>query len=331
MELDAVPLGRTGLSVSEIAFGTWRFGRETAQGALETDRDTALDLLDAYADAGGQFIDTADVYGGGEAESWIGEWLAERDREEYVLASKVYWPTRRGDPNATGLSRKHIRRQIDRVLDRLATDYLDLLYIHRWDDDTPARELMRTLDGLVDDGRVHYLGASTLRPNAWKLARANDLADRYGWEPFTVTQPRYNLVDREIEGEYLEFCRENGLAVAPWSPLAQGFLTGKYERGAAPPAESTASDTEGWEDRYLTPENFDALDVVRTVATEVEATPAQVALAYHHAHPDVTAPIVGARTVDQLEENLRAATVELSTAQFERLAAAKSGPFEHLL
>jgi len=331
IDLDTVPLGRTGLAVSEIAFGTWRFGRETARGTLETGRGTALELLDAYAGADGRFIDTADVYGSGKSESWIGEWLSGRDRGEYVVASKVYWPTDPEDPNAGGLNRKHLRRQIDRTLNRLGTDYLDLLYVHRWDDDTPARELMRTLDGLVADGRVHYLGASTLRPNAWKLARANDIADRYGWEPFTVTQPRYNLVDREIEGEYLEFCRENGLAVAPWSPLAQGFLTGKYERGADLPEESTASDSEGWEDRYLTPANFDALGVLRSVADETGATPAQAALSFHLSHPDVTAPIVGARTVDQLEENLRAATVDLSAAQFERLADAKVGPFEELL
>ncbi|MFB6233519.1 MAG: aldo/keto reductase, partial [Haloarculaceae archaeon] len=326
-----VPLGRTGLEVSELAFGTWRFGRETARGTVEIGRETAIDLLDAYADAGGRFVDTADVYGGGKSESWIGEWLATRDRSRFVLASKVYWPTREDDPNAGGLNRKHLRRQVDRILDRLGTDALDLLYIHRWDDDTPARELMRTLDGLVADGRVHYLGASTLRPNAWKLARANDVADRYGWEPFTVTQPRYNLVNREIEGEYLDFCRENGLAVVPWSPLAQGFLTGKYERDDGVPDDSTASDTEGWADRYLTPENYDALDVVRAVAGEVGATPAQVALAYHRFHPDVATPIVGARTVDQLRENLRAATVDLSADQFRRLEAAKEGPFEALL
>jgi aryl-alcohol dehydrogenase-like predicted oxidoreductase len=217
MDLDTVPLGRTGLSVSELAFGTWRFGRETAAGNLETDRETAHALLDTYAEAGGRFIDTADVYGGGKSESWIGDWLTDRDRDEFVIASKIYWPTDREDPNAGGLNRKHLRRQIDRILTRLGTDYLDVLYIHRWDEDTPARELMRTLDGLIEDGRVHYLGASTLRPNAWRIAQANDIADRYGWEPFSVTQPRYNLVDREIEGEYLEFCRENDIAVVPWS------------------------------------------------------------------------------------------------------------------
>ncbi|MHB9286857.1 aldo/keto reductase [Halobacteriales archaeon Cl-PHB] len=330
MALDTVRLGETGLQVSEIAMGTWRFGRETAAGSLETDRSTAHALLDAYEAAGGRFLDTADVYGGGDSERWIGEWLADRDRDDFVIASKIYWPTDETDPNRQGLSRKHLRRQLDAILGRLGTDYLDVLYIHRWDDDTPALELMRSLNEFVADGRVHYLGASTLRPNTWKVARANELARQRGWEPFTVTQPRYNLVDREIEAEYLEWCRETGTAVVPWSPLAQGFLTGKYERDGDRPADSTASESDRWADRYLTDANFDALDVVREIADETGATPAQVALAYHHRHPAITAPIVGARTVDQLEENLGAADVALRDDQFERLEAAKAGPFGHL-
>jgi len=330
LNLDTVSMGRTGLEVSEIAFGTWRFGRETAKGNVEIGPERAHELLDAYERAGGRFIDTADVYGGGQSERWIGEWLENRNRDEFVIASKIYWPTRQEDPNAAGLNRKHLRNQIDAMLDRLDTDYLDLLYIHRWDESTPARELMRSLDGLVDDGRVHYLGASTFRPNAWRVARANEIAHQYGWEPFTVTQPRYNLVNREIEGEYLEMCRELDMSVIPWSPLAQGFLTGKYERGGTAPEDSTASDSDSWEERYLTDENFDVLDAVREVAREVGATEAQVALAWQMHHPDVTVPIAGARTTEQLEENLGAATVSLSDDQFERLDEAKGGPYADL-
>jgi aryl-alcohol dehydrogenase-like predicted oxidoreductase len=330
LQLDAVPMTRTGLQVSEIAFGTWRFARETDQGRLEVGRETAVDLLDTYAAAGGRFIDTADVYGDGESERWIGKWLRDYDRDEFVVASKVYFPTG-DDPNAGGLNRKHVRRQVQYSLERLRTDYLDVLYIHRWDEETPARELMRSLNALVEEGKVHHLGASTLAPNAWRVARANGIAYREGLEQFSVTQPRYNVVNREIEGEYLDFCRERGLDVASWSPLAQGFLTGKYDRDGGVPGDATASDTEGWEDRYLTGENFDALDVVRTVAEEVGATPAQVAIAWQLEHPQVTAPIVGARTVEQLEENLRAATVDLSADQFDRLSDAKAGPFEDLL
>jgi Predicted oxidoreductases (related to aryl-alcohol dehydrogenases) len=328
LTLDTVQMGATGLEVSEIGLGTWRFGRETAAGSLETDRETAHELLSAYETAGGRFIDTADVYGGGDSERWIGEWLADRDRSEFVIASKVYWPTRDDDPNARGLNRKHLRRQLNLMLDRLGTDYLDILYIHRWDDDTPGREFMTTLDEFVSAGRVHYLGASTFRPNGWQLARANERARQQDREPFTLTQPRYNLVDREIEGEYLDFCRDEQLAVFPWSPLAQGFLTGKYTREDGLTGESTASDTEGWEEQYLTDENFDVLDTVRTVAAETGATPAQVALAYQSYHPDITAPLVGARTVEQLEENLGAATVSLSEDQFERLEESKTGPLE---
>ena len=330
MTIDAVQMGRTGLHVSELPFGTWRFGRETAQGRLEVGRDAALDLLDAYADHGGTTIDTANVYGGGDSEEWIGEWLADRDREDYVIASKVYFPTDEDAPNRGGLNRKHVRDQVEVMCERLGTEYIDLLYIHRWDEATPTRELLRTLTGLVDDGRVHYLGASTFVPNAWRVASANEIARQQGWEPFTVTQPRYNLVNREIEGPYLAWCREQDVGVMPWSPLAQGFLTGKYERGAGVPDDATAADSDGWADRYLTETNFDALDVLREVADEVDASLAQTALAWLCHHSDVTAPIFGARTVEQLEENVAAAEVDLADDQVERLSAAKGGPFGHM-
>ncbi|MBX0324156.1 aldo/keto reductase [Halomicroarcula sp. F13] len=329
IDLDYVRLGETGLSVSELAFGTWRFGRETADGTLEIGEDRAHDLLDAYEAAGGRFVDTADVYGGGDSEEWIGDWLSQRDREEYVLASKIYWPTREDDPNGRGLGRKHIRRNIDLMLDRLGTEYLDVLYIHRWDEETPARELMRTLTGLVDDGKVNYLGASTFEPNAWRVAQANELAEREGLEPFTVSQPRYNLVDREVEGDYLDMCDHYGLGVCPWSPLGQGVLTGKYTRDDRD-TDASAGRSDDWKESYLTEENFDVVDEVRAVADEVGATPAQVSLAWLMHHENVASPLVGARTVDQLEENLAAAAVDLSESQFERLAESKGGPYDDI-
>jgi len=330
MSLDFVPLGDTGLHTSELQLGTWRFGRETDEGNLEIGEGRAHDLLDAYADAGGRFIDTADVYGGGTSEAWIGDWLAGRDRERYTVASKVYWQTREGDPNSAGTNRKALRERVDAILERLGTDYVDVLYVHRWDDDTPARETMKTLNRLVEDGKVHYLGASTMVPDAWKVARANELARREGWEPFTVAQPRYNLVDREVEGDYLEMARHYGLAVCPWSPLGQGFLTGKYRREAGLTGESRAAESSRFADAYLTDENFDVLGVVRAVADEEGATPAQVALAWLMERDGVAAPIVGARTVDQLEENVGAAEVDLSDDQMERLTGAKGGPYDDL-
>ncbi|QIO21019.1 aldo/keto reductase [Haloarcula sp. JP-L23] len=329
IDLDYVRLGETGLSVSELSFGTWRFGRETADGTLEIGEERAHELLDAYEAAGGRFIDTADVYGGGDSEDWIGDWLTERDREEYVLASKIYWPTREDDPNGRGLGRKHIRRNIDLMLDRLGTDYLDVLYIHRWDEDTPAHELMRTLTGLVDDGKVNYLGASTFEPNAWRVAQANELAEREGLEPFTVSQPRYNLVNREVEGDYLDMCAHYGLGVCPWSPLGQGVLTGKYDRSDRD-TDASAGRSEDWKESYLTDENFHVVDEVQAVAAEVDATPAQVSLAWLMHHDSVAVPLVGARTVEQLEENLGAADVDLSAEQFERLAESKAGPYENI-
>ncbi|WP_254545675.1 aldo/keto reductase [Halomarina pelagica] len=323
MPLSTVPLGRTGTTVSSIAFGTWRFGRETDTGEVEVDRDRAHELLDAYAAAGGNFVDTADMYGDGLSEEWIGDWLAERDREDFVIASKVYWPTREDDPNGRGIGRKHLRRQIGVVLDRLGTDYLDLLYCHRFDDQTPPEEFMRTLDGFVDDGRANYLGASTFEPNAWEVARANEIADRRNYEPFTIAQPRYNLVNREVEGNYADMCEAYGMGICPWSPLAGGFLTGKYERDRDMPEGTRGAESDRFADRYLSEANFDALDVVRAVADEVGASPAQVSIAWLMHHPQVTAPIVGARTVEQLEENLAADEVSLSDEQFRRLAEAK--------
>ncbi|MEF8914865.1 aldo/keto reductase [Natronomonas sp.] len=330
LDLDFVQLGETGLQTSELQFGTWRFGRETEEGNLEISEERGHELLDAYEAAGGRFIDTADIYGGGVAEEWIGDWLADRDRERYTIASKIYWQTRSGDPNSRGTNRKSVRHRIDALLDRLDTDYVDVLYIHRWDDQTPAREMMKTLNGLVEDGKVHYLGASTLRPNAWKVARANEIAEREGWEPFTVTQPRYNLVDREIEGDYLEMAREYGLAVCPWSPLGQGFLTGKYDREEGLTGQSRAAESSRFQESYLTDANFDVHDELDAVADEVDASPAQTALAWLMHRDGVTAPIVGARTVEQLEENLDAATIDLSEEQVDRLTEAKGGPYAGL-
>jgi aryl-alcohol dehydrogenase-like predicted oxidoreductase len=186
---------------------------------------------------------------------------------------------------------------------------------------------MRTLDGFVDDGRVNYLGTSTFEPNAWEVTRANELADRRGYEPFTVAQPRYNLVNREIEYDYVDMCEAYDVGICPWSPLAGGFLTGKYAREDDVPEGSRGAESNQFADRYLTERNFDALDVVRAVAREVDATPAQVSLAYLQHHPQVTAPIVGARTVDQLEENLAADAVSLSEEQFDRLSESKAVAF----
>ncbi len=225
-------LGSTGTTVSQLCFGTWRFGRETG-GVVETDREEAHELLDAAWERGINFIDTANVYGNpnGTSEEYIGEWLDDYDREDFVIASKVYFPfDGRGEPgpNDSGLGRKHIRAQIEGTLDRLDTDYLDLYYIHRWDEHSDIEETLSTLDDLIRAGKVHHLGASTMA--AWQLTKALWKSDVEDYERFEVTQPLFHAGYRDDVKDYLDVCVDQDIAVCPYSPLAGGFLTGKYER-----------------------------------------------------------------------------------------------------
>ncbi|MFY4816067.1 aldo/keto reductase [Haloarcula sp. AONF1] len=334
--MDYQRLGDTGLSVSELCFGTWRFGRET-NGVVETGREEAHELLDAAADRGINFIDTANVYGSphGTSEEYIGEWLADRDREDYVIASKVYFPfDGRGEPgpNDSGLGRKHIRAQVEGTLDRLDTDYLDVYYIHRWDEETPIEETMRALDELVAEGKVHHLGASTMA--AWQLTKAQWTADVNGYASFDVVQPLHHAGYYEDVSEYLDVCVDQDLAVCPYSPLAGGFLTGKYERAdpddperVIAPDGSRASFDDRFERFYLSERGWKVLDAVREVADELDATPAQVALAWLTEWDEFTCvPIVGARTVDQLDENVAAADLDLSDEQWDRIMDARYDP-----
>ncbi|MDR9411717.1 MAG: aldo/keto reductase [Haloquadratum sp.] len=330
MHLGTRPLGQTGLEVSELCYGTWRFGRETG-GETETTKDEAFAILDAFAEAGGTFIDTANVYGtpSGRAERWIGEWLAEHDRDRFVIASKVYFTMDASHPNGSGLSRRHIRRQIAGTLQRLDTDYLDLYYIHRWDPTTPITETMGALDGLVTDGRVMYLGASTMA--AWQLMKAIGTAREHGFEPFRVTQPLFHAGYYHDVAEYLAVCASEGLAVCPYSPLAGGFLTGKYSRAdpedptaVTGPDGARASIDERFAEFYLSERGWAVLEAVRAVADELDATPAQVAVRWLMQYPDAPViPIIGARSTDQLADTLGAATVELSDAQYDRIMQAR--------
>jgi aryl-alcohol dehydrogenase-like predicted oxidoreductase len=324
--MEYVSLGSTGVKVSQLCLGTWRFGRETG-GVVETDREQAHELLDAAAERGINFIDTANVYGtpSGTAEEYIGEWLEGRDREEYVLASKVYFDFDPDNPNSGGLSRKHVRAQIEGTLDRLGTDYLDCYYIHRWDDEVPIAETLATLNDLVRAGKVHYLGASTVA--AWKLTKALWKSEVGGLERFEVTQPLYHAAYRDDVADYLAVCTDQDLAVCPYSPLAGGFLTGKYEREGdeiVGPEGSRADLDERFEDYYVSDRGWQVLDAVREVAEEVDATPAQVALRWLvEGESFTTVPIVGARTVEQLDENVGAVDVALSDEQYDRIDEAR--------
>ncbi|ELZ00650.1 aldo/keto reductase [Natrialba asiatica] len=332
--MEYTTLGNTGTTVSKLCFGTWRFGM-THDDTVETTRDEAHDLLDAAWDHGINFIDTANVYGdpNGTSEEWIGEWLDDRDhaREDLVIASKVYFPFDgwgEPGPNDSGLGRKHIRAQIEGTLDRLGTDYLDLYYIHRWDENTPIRETLSVLTELVREGKVHYLGASTMA--AWKLTKALWTSDVEGLERFDVTQPMVNAAAYDAVGDYLDVCADQDLAVCPYSPLGGGFLTGKYERtddgGVEAPDGSRGSLSEMFEDRYATDQAWDVLEAVESVAGDVDATPAQVSLRWLIEQDRFTCvPIVGARTPEQLEENVAAVELDLTDDQFERIDEARQG------
>ncbi|GAA0249718.1 aldo/keto reductase [Haladaptatus pallidirubidus] len=309
-------LGSTGTKVSELCFGTWRFGLEAEDGTVETTREEAHDLLDAAWDYGINFIDTANGYGGGQSERWIGEWLDDYERENVVIASKVYWTMEsQFDEN---LSRKNVRAEIEGTLNRLNTDYIDLYYIHRWDDETPIRETLRTLTCLIEEGKVNYLGASSMA--AWKLTKALWTSDVDGLERFEVTQPRFNAAYRDPVREFLDVCTDQNLAVCPYSPLEGGFLTGKYDRDADAP-EGSRGDLHSWEG--FSEEQWAVLDEIQSVADDLDATPAQVSLRWLSQQESFSCiPIVGARTTEQLTDNAGAAKIELSSDQYERIESA---------
>jgi len=323
-------LGSTGTRVSELCFGTWRFGRKTG-GVLETTEDEAHELLDTFADHGGNYIDSANVYGdpNGTSESWIGNWLEDRDREKFVLTSKVYFEYDEDNPNGSGLSRTHIRNQIDKTLDNLGTNYLDVYYIHRWDENTPIEETLSTLDRLVEEGKVNYLGASTMA--AWQLTKALWKSDINDYQRFDVTQPLFHAGYYKDVEDFLDVCADQDLAVSPYSPLAGGFLTGKYERAdpddpksVRAPDGSRGSFDERFERFYLSERGWKVLDEIRAVADELDASPAQVSLRWLIQQRDFTCvPIVGARTPEQLEENLGATEIELSRDQHDRITDAR--------
>jgi aryl-alcohol dehydrogenase-like predicted oxidoreductase len=299
-------------TVSNIALGAMFFGGKTPV-------DESHRMLDRYVQAGGNLVDTADVYGDGESERVLAPWLA-RHRDEVVLATKLRW---RG-----GLAPDRVRAACDASLQRLGVDVIDLYQVHAPDPDVPLEDTLEALDGLVRTGKVRALGASNFP--AWLLAWAVALQDREGWAPFVSLQPQYSLVERSVEIELLPFCRAAGLGVLPWGPLGAGFLTGRYSREQPPPAGSRMAeapdDLEEAPHRRAVERNFQVVDAARAIAQEHGATVAQVALAWLIGVDGVTAPIVGARTYDQLEDLLGAADVRLSADERARLEAPAPPP-----
>ena len=300
-------LGRTGLRVAALCLGGNTFGWTTDQKASEA-------VLDADMEAGGNFIDTADVYSrwapgnvGGESETALGAWMGARgNRQSVVMATKVCGPMGSG-PNDSGLSRQHILQGVEASLRRLRTDYIDLYQAH-WDDrETPLEETLRAFDDLVRQGKVRYLGASNHQ--AWRLTRALWESDRHGLARYECLQPKYNLVVRdEYERELEPLCLEQGVGVIPYSSLASGFLSGKYRSGGNLPATARAP---GVQKAYMTDHGFAVLEAVEKVAAAAGATPAQVALSWLAHRPGITAPIASATSVAQLRELLGGIELQL--------------------
>jgi aryl-alcohol dehydrogenase-like predicted oxidoreductase len=318
-------LGNSGLLVSELGLGTMIFGEDSSRGVLP---DEARRLIARYLEAGGNHFDVADVYSGGRAEEIVGEATA-AVRERVVLTTKVRWPTGNGG-NDAGLSRYHVVNSVERSLKRLRTDRIDVLYMHGWDAWTPIDETLRAFDDLVSSGKVLYIGVSNFK--AWQVMKALGLSDGNGWARFIAAQYQYSLVVRDIESEFLDLCTAEGLGLVAWGPLGGGFLSGKYRKDHKP---SEASDgrlavtPDDWEEswaRRATERNWKILATVADIAKRHGRPGSQVALAWVLAQPAVASVIVGARTVEQLEANLLASELRLTTEEVSTLVSTSQVP-----
>jgi aryl-alcohol dehydrogenase-like predicted oxidoreductase len=308
-------LGQTGLRVSRVCLGMMSFGNDSERPWV-LDEGAAEPIVRAAVDGGITFFDTADTYSGGASEVATGRLVGKLlSRDEVVIATKVFMPMTPGE-NGGGLSRKHILSAIDASLDRLDMDYVDLYQIHRWDDRTPIEETMEALHDVVRAGKARYIGASSMF--AWQFAKAQHVAERNGWTRFVSMQNHYNLIYREEEREMIPLCRDQGVGVIPWSPLARGVLAGNRSREGD--KRTTRSETDPFTDYlYSQPTDFDVVERVAEVATERSVPPAQVALAWLLAKPGVTAPIVGATKLHHVTDALAAEALELTDDEIQRL------------
>ncbi len=326
-------LGKSGLRVSELALGAMSFGTDWGWG---TEINEARKMLDLYLDSGGNFVDTANCYTNGSSERMLGEFLGER-RQQIVLSTKYTISTHPGDPNGGGNHRKSMARSVETSLQRLKTDYIDLLYLHIWDGTTPVEEILRAMDDLVRAGKVLYVGMSDTP--AWQISRMQAIADLRGWSPLVALQIEYNLIERTTERELIPMANEMGLGVVPFSPLANGLLSGKYSREECL-NESGSTGFQGSRKSGIeslgkfTERNMEIVDEVKKVASEVQKSPAQVALAWLLSKSTVTSVLLGASKLEQLENNLGSLNTPLSPDQIKRLDAISrvdmGFPHEHL-
>lgn len=311
-----VTLGSSGLRVSPLCLGAMTFGEDWGWGSSVEDSQR---IMDRFFDLGGNFIDTANAYTKGHSEKIIGDHLGydRKKRDRVVLATKFMSNLFTGDPNGGGANRKAIVSQCEESLRRLRTDYIDLYWLHVWDTTTPIEETMRALDTLVEQGKVRYIGFSDTP--AWKCAQAQTMAHFRGWSPLVALQIEYSLLQRTVEGELVPMAKELGLGVTPWSPLKGGALSGKYKRKDRGNHQAGRG---AWTTSALDDRAFDILDVLEGIASELSTTVARVAIAWVQAKPGVSSTIIGARTMDQLEDNLAALDVKLTAAHMEKLDTA---------
>jgi aryl-alcohol dehydrogenase (NADP+) len=316
MALDSyITLGRSGLRVAPFALGAMTFGEH--EGGIGASADDSVRILETYLDRGGNFIDTANFYTNGQSEEILGDFFARNPgrRDRVVLASKFYTNLHLGDPNAGGAGRKALLGQLDETLRRMRTDYLDVYYLHNYDEHTPIEETMSVLDDLVHAGKIRYIGFSNTP--AWITAKAQTMALLRGSSPIIALQVEYSLLARTVEGELTPLALDSGMGLVPWGPLKNGFLSGKYSRdgvtGESRRAEHAGEPTE---------DQFAVIDEVGRIARELGTTHAAVSLAWLLRQPAVAAPIVGARTLEHLEANLAALDLELDEAHLAALSAA---------
>lgn len=307
-------LGKTGVRVSSLCFGTMSFGGDA-------DEATAAAMFHRCREAGINLFDCADVYQQGRSEEILGKLIAEC-RDEVVLASKVYFPTGK-DINASGATRYHLVRALDGSLQRLHTDYIDLYFVHRFDDTTPLEETLRALDDQVRSGKVLYIGASNFA--AWQVAKALGLSALHDWMRFECIQPMYNLVKRQAEVELLPMAESENVGVISYSPLGGGLLSGKYGKNRRPKAGRLVGN-KIYETRYGEPWMFEAADNLSALAVELGHHPASLAVAWVMSHPAITAPIIGARSLEQLAPSLQALEVKMTAELRNRISALSPEP-----
>ncbi|MFF5207498.1 aldo/keto reductase [Streptosporangium sp. NPDC000396] len=319
--MEYTSLGHSGLKVSRVSLGTMNFG--TSGGVGSCDEAEARRIVDVFTDAGGNVIDTADTYTGGQSEEIVGRAIKNR-RDTVVLATKAFLPQGPG-PNDTGLSRAHLTRALEASLRRLGTDHIDLYQCHQWDRGTPIEETMATLDGFVRSGKVRYIGCSNF--TASQIVEAQWAAARAGGTPFISLQPQYSLLARDIEAEVLPVCERHGLGTLVWSPLGGGVLAGRYTRGVVPEERSRmgrlmaspSPKARAWAGAFLTERNLGIADEVIRIATALGGTPTAVALAWVRRRPGVTSVIIGPRTAAQLTGSLAGFTLDLPPEETARL------------